>query len=167
VHLKNIKIENFICAHSTPSIDDAIKLTSEILAYSKTVECYLVYNKFLNAVSQQTIQYKFLPLNRDQEHFKDQDDKELISKDMYVICEPSADEMLVDLIPEVIATNILHVMLENAASEHGARMTAMDNASRNAGDMIKHLTIQYNRTRQASITTELIEIISGAEAINN
>jgi len=79
--------------------------------------------------------------------------------------EPSEEAILADLLPRGIATRLFTALLENAASEQGARMTAMDNATRNAGDMIDRLTIQYNRSRQAAITKELIEIISGAEAL--
>ena len=79
--------------------------------------------------------------------------------------EPEEEEILAELLPRNIAVQIFRALLENAASEQGSRMTAMDNATRNAGDMINRLTIQYNRTRQAAITKELIEIISGAEAL--
>ncbi len=79
--------------------------------------------------------------------------------------EPSEEAVLEDLLPRGVATQIFSALLENAASEQGARMSAMDNATRNAGDMIDKLTIQYNRSRQAVITNELIEIISGAEAL--
>jgi F-type H+-transporting ATPase subunit gamma len=79
--------------------------------------------------------------------------------------EPDEDEILAELLPRNIAVQIYRALLENAASEQGSRMTAMDNATRNAGDMINRLSIQYNRTRQAAITTELVEIISGAEAL--
>ncbi|MCC6303890.1 MAG: F0F1 ATP synthase subunit gamma [Rhodobacteraceae bacterium] len=79
--------------------------------------------------------------------------------------EPSEEAILADLMPRSIATQLFTALLENAASEQGARMTAMDNATRNAGDMIDRLTIQFNRSRQAAITKELIEIISGAEAL--
>jgi F-type H+-transporting ATPase subunit gamma len=79
--------------------------------------------------------------------------------------EPDEEEILADLLPRNLATQIFRALLENAASEQGARMSAMDNATRNAGDMIKKQTIIYNRTRQAMITMELIEIISGAEAL--
>ncbi len=79
--------------------------------------------------------------------------------------EPSEEGILADLLPRAVATQVFAALLENAASEQGARMTAMDNATRNAGDMIDRLTIQYNRSRQAAITKELIEIISGAEAL--
>ena len=79
--------------------------------------------------------------------------------------EPSEEEILTELLPNNVGVQIFTALLENAASEHGSRMTAMDNATRNAGDMIKGLTLVYNRTRQATITKELIEIISGAEAL--
>ena len=79
--------------------------------------------------------------------------------------EPDEQEILEFLLPRNLAVQIFHSLLENAASEHGARMSAMDNATRNAGDMIDGLTLTYNRTRQAFITKELIEIISGAEAL--
>jgi F-type H+-transporting ATPase subunit gamma len=79
--------------------------------------------------------------------------------------EPGEEEILADLLPRAVATQVFTALLENGASEQGARMSAMDNATRNAGDMINRLTIQYNRSRQAAITKELIEIISGAEAL--
>jgi len=79
--------------------------------------------------------------------------------------EPGEEEILADLLPRNVATQVFAALLENGASEQGARMSAMDNATRNAGDMINKLTIQYNRSRQAAITTELIEIIAGAEAL--
>jgi F-type H+-transporting ATPase subunit gamma len=79
--------------------------------------------------------------------------------------EPSEEEILADLLPRGVATQVFAALLENGASEQGARMSAMDSATRNAGDMIDRLTIQYNRSRQAAITKELIEIISGAEAL--
>jgi F-type H+-transporting ATPase subunit gamma len=79
--------------------------------------------------------------------------------------EPDEEAILAELLPRNVAIQLFRAMLENAASEQGSRMTAMDNATRNAGDMINKLSIQYNRTRQAAITTELIEIIAGAEAL--
>ena len=79
--------------------------------------------------------------------------------------EPEEDEILEDLLPKNISTQVFKAFLENAASEQGSRMTAMDNATRNAGDLVDKLTIDYNRSRQASITKELIEIISGAESL--
>ena len=79
--------------------------------------------------------------------------------------EPDEDEILEDLLPKNVSTQIYKAFLENAASEQGSRMTAMDNATRNAGELVDKLTINYNRSRQASITKELIEIISGAESL--
>ena len=79
--------------------------------------------------------------------------------------EPEEDKILEDLLPKNISTQVFKALLENAASEQGSRMTAMDNATRNAGDLVDKLTINYNRSRQASITKELIEIISGAESL--
>jgi len=82
-----------------------------------------------------------------------------------VIYEPDEESILADLLPRNVAIQLYRAMRENAASEQGSKMTAMDNATRNAGDLIKRLNIQYNRQRQAAITTELVEIISGAEAL--
>jgi F-type H+-transporting ATPase subunit gamma len=79
--------------------------------------------------------------------------------------EPEEEDILTELLPRYVATQIFRALLENAASEQGARMSAMDNATRNAGEMIRKQTLTYNRTRQAMITKELIEIISGAEAL--
>ncbi|MGZ3269223.1 MAG: F0F1 ATP synthase subunit gamma, partial [Croceibacterium sp.] len=79
--------------------------------------------------------------------------------------EPDEEEILAELLPRYLKTQIFGALLENQASEQGASMTAMDNATRNAGELIQKLTIQYNRSRQAAITTELIEIIAGAEAL--
>jgi F-type H+-transporting ATPase subunit gamma len=81
------------------------------------------------------------------------------------IFEPEEDEILAELLPMNIGVQVFQALLESAASEHGARMTAMDNATRNAGDMIDSLTLTFNRTRQAAITKELVEIVSGAEAL--
>ena len=86
-------------------------------------------------------------------------------KDNFYEFEPEENEILNDLLPRNISTQIFKAFLENAASEQGSRMTAMDNATRNAGDLVDKLTITYNRSRQAAITKELIEIISGAESL--
>ena len=87
------------------------------------------------------------------------------NSDIFYEFEPEEDEILESLLPKNISTQIFKAFLENAASEQGSRMTAMDNATRNAGDLVDKLTITYNRSRQASITKELIEIISGAESL--
>ena len=96
--------------------------------------------------------------------FINQEDKNK-EKVLFYEFEPEEDEILEDLLPKNVSIQILKAFLENAASEQGSRMTAMDNATRNAGDLVDKLTINYNRSRQASITKELIEIISGAESL--
>ena len=93
------------------------------------------------------------------------DDKKVENQISSYEFEPEEDEILEDLLPKNISTQIYKGFLENSASEQGSRMTAMDNATRNAGDLVEKLTINYNRSRQAAITKELIEIISGAESL--
>jgi len=171
-HMNNIEI--FQTEAKGPSVDDAIKITASLMwnfREEKIDECYLVYNEFVSVVSQQIKKFQLLPFNvykKLEDSEKTEDDKyDESMKASYHICEPHPMEIINDMITDVIAACIYRAMLENAASEHGARMTAMDNASRNAGEMIKKLNVQYNRIRQTAITTELIEIISGAEAIND
>jgi len=119
--------------------------------------CTIFYNQFKNVITQIPQAQKIIPLNTESA-----DGNEL--KDSYEF-EPDEDEILNNLLPKNISTQIFKAMLENSASEQGARMSAMDNATRNAGEMVDKLTIQYNRSRQAAITKELIEIISGAESL--
>ena len=121
-------------------------------------ECYLIYTEFKSAISQTVQSLKLLPLNALETNEKNSSNK---SYDF----EPSEEEILNEIIPKNIAIQIHTALLENLASEQGSRMTAMDNATRNANDMIDNLTLFYNRSRQALITKELIEIISGAEAV--
>ena len=121
-------------------------------------ECYLIYTEFKSAISQTVQSLKLLPLNALETSDNNSSNK---SYDF----EPSEEEILNEIIPKNIAIQIHTALLENLASEQGSRMTAMDNATRNANDMIDNLTLFYNRSRQALITKELIEIISGAEAV--
>jgi len=118
----------------------------------------IFYNRFVNVVSQVPTAHQIIPASFDA---SDADDGASTLYDY----EPGEAEILADLLPRGVATQLFSALLENAASEQGARMSAMDNATRNAGDMIDKLTIEYNRSRQAAITNELIEIISGAEAL--
>lgn len=118
--------------------------------------CFLIYTKFKSAISQEVVKTQIIPLKNESDS---SDEKR--SYDF----EPSEEEILEEIVPNNIATQIFTGLLESLASEHGARMTAMDNATRNANDKIDDLTMFYNRSRQAVITKELIEIISGAEAI--
>jgi F-type H+-transporting ATPase subunit gamma len=119
--------------------------------------CTIFYNQFKNVITQIPQEQQIIPLNVE-------NSEENQSEDSYEF-EPDEDEILSNLLPKNISTQIFKAMLENSASEQGSRMSAMDNATRNAGEMVDKLTIEYNRSRQAAITKELIEIISGAESL--
>ncbi len=118
--------------------------------------CTIFYNQFKNVITQIPQAQQILPLNNDKDENNSDESYEF---------EPDEDEILNNLLPKNISTQIFKAMLENSASEQGSRMSAMDNATRNAGEMVDKLTIEYNRSRQAAITKELIEIISGAESL--
>ena len=117
----------------------------------------IIYNQFVNAITQNVVVAPLIPANV----VGEQENESLVVYDY----EPEQNELLELLLPRNITTQIFSALLESSAAELAARMTAMDNATRNAGDMIDSLTLVYNRTRQANITKELIEIISGAEAL--
>ena len=119
--------------------------------------CTIFYNQFKNVITQIPQAQQIIPL-------KVENSEKDNSEDSYEF-EPDEDEILNNLLPKNISTQIFKAMLENLASEQGSRMSAMDNATRNAGEMVDKLTIEYNRSRQAAITKELIEIISGAESL--
>ena len=118
--------------------------------------CTIFYNQFKNVITQIPQEQQIIPLKINEEEKSSDENYEF---------EPDEDEILENLLPKNISTQIFKAMLENSASEQGSRMSAMDNATRNAGEMVDKLTIQYNRSRQAAITKELIEIISGAESL--
>ena len=120
--------------------------------------CKIFYNKFKNVITQIPQEQQLIPIE------SQKNGEEKISDNFYEF-EPEENEILNDLLPRNISTQIFKAFLENAASEQGSRMTAMDSATRNAGDLVDKLTITYNRSRQAAITKELIEIISGAESL--
>ena len=122
-------------------------------------KCIIFYNNFKNVITQIPQAQQIIPAET--KNIKKQSNTEDFSYEF----EPDEDEILEDLLPKNISTQVFKALLENAASEQGSRMTAMDNATRNAGDLVDKLTINYNRSRQASITKELIEIISGAESL--
>ena len=119
--------------------------------------CTIFYNKFKNVITQIPQAQQIIPLKASEVEGNSLEDN-------YEF-EPDEDEILSNLLPKNISTQIFKAMLENSASEQGSRMSAMDNATRNAGEMVDKLTIEYNRSRQAAITKELIEIISGAESL--
>ena len=123
---------------------------------------HLFYARFQSALVQEPTQQKIIPVPMQASEVSTLSTSGAGAAVEY---EPGEEEILEELLPRNIAVQIFRALLENAASEQGSRMTAMDNATRNAGDMINRLSIQYNRTRQAAITTELVEIISGAEAL--
>ena len=119
--------------------------------------CTIFYNQFKNVITQIPQEQQIIPLKASETEANS-------SEDNYEF-EPEEDEILSNLLPKNISTQIFKAMLENSASEQGSRMSAMDNATKNAGEMVDALTIEYNRSRQAAITKELIEIISGAESL--
>ena len=121
--------------------------------------CKIFYNQFKNVMTQIPQAQQIIPIESEQSK------KEQIVSDNYYEFEPEEKEILENLLPKNISTQIFKAFLENAASEQGSRMTAMDSATRNAGDLVDKLTITYNRSRQAVITKQLIEIISGAESL--
>ena len=137
--------------------DEVGKKIIELYDQDQFDKCFIFFNNFKNVITQIPQAEQIIPA------FMKKDDQQT-QFNSYEF-EPDEDEILEDLLPKNVSTRIFKAFLENAASEQGSRMTAMDNATRNAGDLVDKLTINYNRSRQASITKELIEIISGAESL--
>ena len=145
-----------------PNYTDAEVLAKKIIDLFENNEfgvCRVIFNKFVSAITQEVTFKSLIPVEVKNDEIDEND-----SSSIYEF-EPSEEEILNDLLPRNLATQLYSSQIESTASELAARMTAMDNATRNAGEMIDNLTLQYNRTRQAVITKELIEIISGAEAL--
>ena len=155
VNLRAVKKISFADAKA---IADQI---SKLFAGGEFDVCTLFFSQFKSVISQLPTALQLIPANLPET------DGDVSGNSVQAAYEyePDEDEILKVLLPRNIATQIFRALLENAASEQGARMTAMDNATRNAGDMINDLTLDYNRSRQAQITKELIEIVSGAEAL--
>lgn len=145
--------------------DEAETVAAKIIEMFEAGEfdvCTVVFNRFQSAMTQIVTKQQIIPFQAP----KDEEGAEKASGPSAVyLYEPEETEILADLLPRNLGVQMFQALLESSASEHGARMTAMDSATRNAGDMINGLTLTYNRTRQAFITKELIEIISGAEAL--
>ena len=144
-----------------PNLTLAAELGDDLIARyaaEETDEVWVLYSEFRSAISQRPTLQRVLPLGKMPTAGAQED-----SLDYKY--EPSPDELLQDLLPRYVHVQVLRGLLESAASEHGARMTAMDSATNNASDMIDRLTLLYNRARQAAITKELVEIVSGAEAL--
>ena len=139
---------------------EAQAISAELIAMYEKGEfdvAHLFYSKFRSALLQEPVGRQIIPVAIPA--------GSAVASEAAVEYEPDEEEILAELLPRNVTTQIFGALLENAASEQGASMTAMDNATRNAGDLINRLTIEYNRSRQAAITTELVEIISGAEAL--
>jgi F-type H+-transporting ATPase subunit gamma len=150
-HIKNV------------AFTDALEVTKDLIARFEVGEydvAHLFFAKFQSALVQIPTELQIIPVS-----IPANDAQPSGAATAAVDYEPDEETILADLLPRNVAIQLFRAMLENAASEQGSRMNAMDNATRNAGDMINRLSIQYNRTRQAAITTELVEIISGAEAL--
>jgi len=145
-----------------PGFDEAERIANELVALyeaGKFDVAHLFYSKFRSALLQEPTDQQIIPVPAPKAVTA------TAGADAVTEYEPEEEEILAALLPRYLRTQLFGALLENAASEQGASMTAMDNATRNAGDLIKKLTIQYNRSRQAAITTELVEIIAGAEAL--
>ena len=158
----NLFIERIDGKSAKPNFSDSEILARKIIELFENGEfgvCKVIFNKFVSAITQEVTFKSLVPA--DVKPIETDGDE---NGSIYEF-EPSEEEILNDLLPRNLATQLFSSQIESTASELAARMTAMDNATRNAGEMIDKLTLQYNRTRQAVITSELIEIISGAEAL--
>ena len=165
--MKDQITESFVDLNiSNTGYESALQVSNklqELYFEGKFDKCILVFNKFKSAISQEVTQQQLIPLDVS-DTSKEENVDDSAAKAIYDY-EPDEETILKDLLPKNVSIQIFKVLLESDAGEHGARMAAMDNATRNAGEMIDSLTLKYNRTRQAFITKELIEIISGAESI--
>ncbi len=165
--MKEQIIESFVDLNiSNTGYDCALQVSNklqELYFEEKFDKCILVFNKFKSAISQEVTKQQLIPL--DVSNSSEEENVDDSSAKAIYDYEPDEETILKDLLPKNVSIQIFKVLLESDAGEHGARMAAMDNATRNAGEMIDSLTLKYNRTRQAFITKELIEIISGAESI--
>ena len=157
-------IVDIVTGNSTnPIYSDALSISSKILDLYQRDEfgsCKIIFNKFVSAITQEVTLKSLIPIETNNEDVSNNNQVSSVYE-----YEPSEEVILEELLNKNIATQLFSAQMESTASELAARMTAMDNATRNAGDLIDRLTLQYNRTRQAFITKELIEIISGAEAL--
>ena len=137
--------------------DEVGKIILDLFDKNEFDKCILFFNNFKNVMTQIPEAQQIIPTEVKKDYKK--------NEEIFYEFEPDEDEILEDLLPKNISTQVFKAFLENSASEQGSRMTAMDSATRNAGDLVNKLTINYNRSRQAVITKELIEIISGAESL--
>ena len=165
--MKDKIVESFADLGSTGAgYDIALEISNKLQNFyfdGQFDKCIIVYNKYVSAITQKVTRQQLIPLDISQPK-KTSNEKDEKNNSIYTY-EPDEETILKDLLPKNVSIQIFKVLLESNAGEQGARMAAMDNATRNAGEMIDNLTLVYNRTRQAFITKELIEIISGAESV--
>ena len=147
-----------------PAYSDAQTIAhaiSELYTQGEVDQVFVVYNHFVSPLVQRVTEQEVLPIP--EEILEGEDDRDALSGDF--IYEPEPEEILARLLPVYVETELYRALLESAASEHGARMTAMRNASKNAGELIESLTLAMNRARQAEITQEILEVVAGADAL--
>ena len=157
---------NLISDLSFENVSQASQFLMDKFADGTYDKVYACYGSFKNAAVQFAIADQFLPVSN-KEIVKDEDKEHLSNHKADYTFEPSKVELLEELIPSILHTTFRKYLLDTNASEHGARMTAMDKATENAGDLLKELKINYNKARQASITNEILEIVSGAAALDS
>jgi F-type H+-transporting ATPase subunit gamma len=156
-------IRDYTNIYGSVDISFVNKMTSEFIARflaNEVDEVYMIYSRFVSVAKQVPTVFKLLPI----EPPRIEEARETRAEYLY---EPSADALLIDLLPKHISIQILNAFLQQETSEHAARMAAMDNATKNCSDLIGHLTLVYNKARQAAITAELMDIVGGAEALRN
>ncbi|GAB4107601.1 ATP synthase F1 subunit gamma [Echinicola sediminis] len=146
---------------SFEKVREAAEFAMDSFVEGKFDKVVLVYNEFKNVATQILRNEQFLPME------KDASDQEVSTTNVDYIMEPSRDYIIQELVPTSLKIQFYKAVLESNASEHGARMTAMDKATENAGELLKELRLMYNRTRQAAITNEILEIVAGAEALGS
>ena len=165
--MKDKIVESFADLGSTGAgYDIALEISNKLQSFyfdGQFDKCVIVFNKYVSVITQEVTRQQLIPLDISQPK-KTLNEKDEKDNSIYTY-EPDEETILKDLLPKNVSIQIFKVLLESNAGEQGARMAAMDNATRNAGEMIDNLTLVYNRTRQAFITKELIEIISGAESV--
>jgi F-type H+-transporting ATPase subunit gamma len=163
----DILVDHEMGAIKTVSFDDARAIADDVIARYLKGEfdvAHLFFSKFVSALVQEPTGIQIVPVPLAEAGAAGAKGA-ATANGAVTEYEPDEETILADLLPRNVAIQVFRALLENAASEQGSRMNAMENATKNAGDMIKRLSIQYNRARQAAITTELVEIISGAEAL--
>jgi F-type H+-transporting ATPase subunit gamma len=150
-----------------PAYSDAQAIAhrvSELYTSGEVDRVVLVYNRFVSALTQQVVEQEVLPISRDILETDEEERRDDALRGDFIF-EPEPEEILARLLPVYVETQVYRALLESTASEQGARMTAMRNASKNAGELIDRLTLQMNRARQAEITQEILEVVGGAEAL--